>query len=62
MEESEAVACLRLREAVETMRPLVATAARIGRQADRQGLEFAAVFLEQSIDVFIRECEEYLQS
>lgn len=62
MEQSEIDACLRLREAVEAMRPLVATAARVGRGADRQGLEFAAVFLEQSIDVFVRECEEYLQS
>lgn len=62
MDKDAADACLRLREAVAAMKPLVRTAARIGRDCGRQGLEFSAVFLDHSISVFVDELQKFLDS
>jgi hypothetical protein len=61
MDEEAADACLRLREAVVAMKPLVRAASAIGKQCGRQGLEFAATFLEQTIAVFVDELENFLE-
>lgn len=62
MDADAARAIAALTVAFDTMKPLFAVANRVARDEQHQGLEFATRFLELSIEDFMKQLREVMDS